>query len=141
MTHEHFCIWLAGYLDGNADMDLDLKDLLREKLATVGMPAAKVQPRNDVPRTPADDAFRSPGITGGLGLGLPRGGVIAGGLVDPVYTLTNSKVEPSMLMNAINLAASSAADAMSSSTMAISSATDAIASPSLAISNTYKPIK
>jgi hypothetical protein len=72
MTHEHFCIWLAGYLEGNADMDLDLKDLLRDKLAYVGAAPAKVQPRSDVPKTPDQSPFR--GLVGGASDGVARGG-------------------------------------------------------------------
>jgi hypothetical protein len=124
MTHEHFCIWLAGYLDGNELMDADLKALLREKLEALGQAPVKAQPKADVPRTvDRDDSFRgSPNITDALARGgfvhtpppsITLGGKVGGsilGVYDPAMTTVctntaNAAASASAAMNSLSAAA------------------------------------
>jgi len=125
MTPEHFCVWLEGFLEGNTDMDLDLRDKLRAKLESVGTAAPKPQPKKDVPLTRSDDDSFRGGLAGSIAGGLARGGFVTGPatpLDPPAYTLTGAKIEPSMMLmnavNSVNSAMSSATTAVSDSSMA-----------------------
>ncbi|MFT4064289.1 hypothetical protein [Paraburkholderia sp.] len=73
MTHEQFVWWLEGFLDGGADMDLDVRTQIREKLNLIGAAPEKKQPLADRPRTPDDTVKR---YIEGIGVGVASPGVV-----------------------------------------------------------------
>jgi hypothetical protein len=114
MTHEQFCFWLEGFLDGGADMDLDVRCQIREKMQAIGS-TVKAQPAADKPKTVQESAsiqdrylkgigIAAPGLPGAAG---PIGGWHSGGLVGSAHTL--GLVDPhsmTVCTNAVNSAES-----------------------------------
>jgi hypothetical protein len=75
MTPEQFIWWLEGFLDGGADINMDVREQLRDKLSQVGAAPAQKQPAADRPKTVQDSLMVSPdGYLRGVGIGLTPGG-------------------------------------------------------------------
>jgi hypothetical protein len=116
MTPEQFIWWLEGFLDGGADIEMDVRSQIREKLEQVGAAPAPKQPAADRPRTHESSitlggvarGIATPGIATpmpGAGGGFHTGGLIAAahtvGIVDPHFT-------PTMCVNSASLASADA---------------------------------
>jgi hypothetical protein len=123
MTHEQFVWWLEGFLDGGADMDLDVRSQIREKLESIGAAPAQKQPAADKPKTPISLGEYMPGIGVGIaspGVAAPVGGWHSGGgggFLGGAHTL--GIADPRTTVTCLNSAASTDAAAASvSSAMA-----------------------
>lgn len=113
MTPEQFIWWLEGFLDGGADINMDVRDQLREKLEQVGAPAAQKQPTADRPRTPADASRR---YIEGIGVGVATPGV-ASPMVGSWHSGGLASSEPMLMMT--NAAVTSVAAALTPSTSCV----------------------